>query len=73
VAGETPSSPRLPVSVTIGNVNASVVSASGVKGQPNGLLEVQVRVPDQAPSGVVPLTFQAGASAARQTVSVAVQ
>lgn len=59
IAG-TESRPELPVSVSIGNVPASVEYAGGAPGQIFGLYQLNVRVPAGAPSGQVPIAVSAG-------------
>lgn len=73
VVGDNPPKPTLPVSVTIGGVDAPVISAVGVKGQLAGVMKVTVKVPDGVSPGVVLLLLRVGPLAARQNVTVAVQ
>jgi uncharacterized protein (TIGR03437 family) len=73
VVGDDPPSPELPVAVSIGGADATLVSALGVKGSLGGLVEVTVQVPDNAPSGVVRLALKVGTQVARQYVTVAIQ
>jgi uncharacterized protein (TIGR03437 family) len=73
VVGDDLPVPELPVAVSIGGADATVVSAMGVKGSLGGLVEVTVQVPDGAPSGAVPLVLKVGTQVARQHVTVAIQ
>src|SRR5581483_1773065 len=73
VVGDNPPTPELPVSVSIGGVDAPVIAATGVKGNLGGLVQVTVQVPDAAPSGAAPLALKVGTQVARQHVTVAIQ
>jgi uncharacterized protein (TIGR03437 family) len=73
VAGDNPPVPELPLSVSIGGVDAPVISVTGVTGSLGGLVQVSVQVPDGVPSGAVPLAVKVGTQVARQHVTVAIQ
>ncbi len=66
--------PRLPVSVTIGGVPAAVLYAGSAAGQVVGVLQVNVRVPEGAPSGnAVPLVLTVGNAGSAAGVTMAVR
>jgi uncharacterized protein (TIGR03437 family) len=59
--GSQPTTPVLPVSVSIGGIPAQVQSAGSTAGQVAGYLQVSVLVPDDAPSGSnVPVILTVG-------------
>jgi len=56
-----PPHPVLPVSVTVGGLQATVQYAGGAPGQPAGLLQVNVQIPNGVtPGGYVPVVLQVG-------------
>jgi uncharacterized protein (TIGR03437 family) len=74
LGGSTPSSPVLPVTVTVGGIRAEVQYAGSISGQVAGLMQVNVRIPDGVqPSGYVPVVISMGeAGSAFDTVWIAV-
>jgi len=73
IVGDNLPVPELPVSVSIGGVDAPVTAATGVKGSLPGLVQVSVQVPDAVPSGAVALALKVGTQVARQHVTIAIQ
>lgn len=72
-SGDKQPAPVLPVSVTIGGVNATVISATSAKGSMAGLVNIKVQVPQGVAPGLARLVIKAGPNAARQTTFVAVK
>jgi uncharacterized protein (TIGR03437 family) len=66
--------PVLPVMVTIGGLPAEVQYAGSAPGLVSGLMQINVVVPEDAPSGdAVPVTIAAGAIQGQGTASMAIQ
>lgn len=65
--------PVLPVTVQIGGRDSVVLYAGAAPGLPAGVMQVNVRIPAQTPTGAVPVTIVVGASASQAKVTVAVQ
>ncbi|HXS94962.1 MAG TPA: BACON domain-containing carbohydrate-binding protein [Candidatus Limnocylindrales bacterium] len=61
------------LSVTIGGVPANVVYAGAAPGSVAGLTQINVVVPDAAPSGNVPVLVQVGGVSSQAGLTVAVQ
>jgi uncharacterized protein (TIGR03437 family) len=65
--------PSLPVTVTIGGVGATVTYAGGAPTSVAGLMQINVQVPANAPTGTtVPVTLSVGENAAQSGVTIAV-
>jgi len=66
--------PRLPVKVRIGARDAEVLYAGAAPGLVAGVMQVNARVPDNAPSGsAVPIEISVGEARSPRTVTVAVR
>ncbi len=66
--------PRLPVEVKIGGAEAEVLYAGAAPGLVVGLLQVNVRVPEGAPSGnAVPVMLTVGTASSQPGVTMAVR
>ncbi len=65
--------PLLPVTVQIGGREAVVLYAGAAPGLPAGVMQVNARIPAQAPSGSVPVTITVGDTISQAKVTVAVQ
>lgn len=65
--------PVLPVSVSIGGLNADVLYAGAAPGQVAGLIQVNVRIPDGAGSGAMPVVLTVGTRSSAAGLTVAVQ
>jgi uncharacterized protein (TIGR03437 family) len=64
--------PLLPVTVTIGDQEAQVLYAGGAPGLIEGVIQVNVRLPNNTPSGAVPVVLRVGAAASQDGVTVSV-
>lgn len=64
--------PRLPVSVKIGGIEAEVLYSGGAPGSVAGLLQVNARVPMDAPSGIVPVVLIVGNVSSQPGITMAV-
>jgi uncharacterized protein (TIGR03437 family) len=73
IAGASPSKPKLPVSVTIGGQPAEILYAGGVSGVTAGLLQLNVRVPVNAISGLLPVLVTVGSNTSQRETTIAVQ
>lgn len=65
--------PVPPISVTIGGAAADVTYAGVAPGFYTGMLQINVRVPGNAPTGNVPLMLTVGSSTSQSGVTVAVK
>jgi uncharacterized protein (TIGR03437 family) len=66
--------PILPVNVSIGNVSAHVVYYGAAPGEIAGLMQINVSIPDQAPSGVVvPVSLTVGNNTSPSNAAVSIQ
>lgn len=66
-------SPVAPITVQIGGANATLLYAGAAPGETAGVLQVNVQIPANTPSGPVPVVLQAGTALSPSTVTVAVQ
>jgi uncharacterized protein (TIGR03437 family) len=73
IAGATPPTPLLPVTVTIGGQNASVVAVSGAPGLAAGMAEARVTVPAGLAPGAQSVVLTAGGVASQPGVAINVQ
>ncbi len=74
ITGTSPKIPVLPVIVTIGGVNATVVDAVAAPNAVSGLLQVNVIVPRTAASGTsVPIAIKIGNTVSPDSVTIAIQ
>jgi uncharacterized protein (TIGR03437 family) len=71
-AGETAAKPVLPVMVTIGGVEAQIVSAAAAADTP-GALELTVVVPDGVGPGAAEIRFAAGGAVSQPGTTIAVK
>lgn len=72
--GSTLPKPRLPVIVRFGTVEATPVYAGAAPDSVTGLMQVNVRIPDSAPTGnAVPVTLAVGTSLSQTGVTVALR
>jgi uncharacterized protein (TIGR03437 family) len=65
--------PVAPVSVQIGGQNGIVLYAGTVPGSVAGLMQINVQLPPQLPSGDVPIVVMIGAASSQPGVTVALQ
>ena len=74
ITGTILGKPKLRVSATIGDVPAHVSYAGSAPGLVAGVLQVNVRVPDEASSGpAVPVRITVGTSTSQASVTIAIQ
>jgi uncharacterized protein (TIGR03437 family) len=73
VTGADLKSPVLDISATIGGQPTTVVYAGSAPGLVAGVLQVNLRVPDNAPSGPAPVVLKIGNSTSRPDVTVSIQ
>lgn len=74
ITGTAPKIPVLPVTVTIGGVNATVVDAVAAPNSVSGLLQVNIIVPPTAASGTsVPIAIKIGNTVSPDGVTIAIQ
>ncbi len=73
LGGSAPTSPILPVSVTVGGIPATVQYKGGAQGLVAGLIQINVQIPDGVqPGGYVPVVFQVGDRSSGPAVWIAV-
>src|SRR5947209_1425442 len=72
-AGPLTPAPLLPVSALIGGVPALVQFAGEAPGLVSGVLQVNVQIPANAPTGNVPIWVSIGTDSTQQGVTVSVQ
>ena len=66
--------PVLPVTATINGIDATVVYAGSAPGFVSGAMQVNVRIPDNAPTGAaVPLVVKIGTASTQPGVTIAIQ
>jgi uncharacterized protein (TIGR03437 family) len=65
--------PLLPVTAKIGGRPAEVVYAGSAPMQVSGIFQANIRIPDDAPSGTVPLEIQVGNSVSQPGLTIVVQ
>jgi uncharacterized protein (TIGR03437 family) len=65
--------PVLPVTATVGGLTAEVVYAGSAPGFVTGVMQVNLRIPANAPSGAQPLVVSVGGTPSQASVTVAVQ
>jgi uncharacterized protein (TIGR03437 family) len=65
--------PKLPVSVSIGGIDAQILYAGGAPGLVAGVMQINVRIPQSAQSGSQPIIVNVGSFSSRPNVTVAVQ
>lgn len=65
--------PVLPVTVEIGGQDAQVNYAGAAPGFVAGMLQVNVQIPPNAPSGNVPVMLQVGSASSQPGVTIAIQ
>jgi uncharacterized protein (TIGR03437 family) len=63
----------LPMSVSIDGKSADVLYAGGAPGFVAGVIQINVRVPDDAASGAVPIVLQVGSALSQQGVTVNIE
>ena len=73
LTGATLPRPVQNVTVAIGGIQATVLYAGGAPQLPAGVMQVNVRIPLQAPSGAVPVVLRVGAASSMPAVTVSVQ
>lgn len=65
--------PKLPVSVSIGGIDAPILYAGGAPGLVAGVMQINVRIPQSVQSGALPIVVNVGSASSRPNVTVAVQ
>jgi uncharacterized protein (TIGR03437 family) len=65
--------PKLPVRVRISGRDADILYAGAAPGLIAGVLQINVRIPDDSPSGAVPVQLLVGDRSSPQNVTIAVQ
>jgi uncharacterized protein (TIGR03437 family) len=65
--------PRLPVGVQVGGVDAEVSYAGAAPAFVQGTIQVNVRIPMNAPTGEVPVVFTVGNVASQPGLTVSVR
>jgi uncharacterized protein (TIGR03437 family) len=73
VATATGSVLAAPVRVTIGGIEAQVQYAGPAPGLISGGVQINAVIPQDAPTGAVPVTLQAGGSTSQSNVSISVR
>lgn len=74
IVGNIGPRPLLPVSVSIGGLDAPILHVGGVPGMVSGLLQVDCRVPAAAPAGLaVPITLTVGNTSSQADVTLAIR
>ena len=74
VVGAPPPLPLLPVSATVGHVEAEVLYAGSVPGMVAGMVMINIRIPADAPTGgAVPVNFGIGDALSQSGVTIAIQ
>src|SRR5262249_11145194 len=70
---EVPPQPVLPVSVSIGEADAPVLSAGGIPGVTAGIMQVNARIPSDAPVGdALPLVVTVGGVPSQAGIAISV-
>ncbi len=65
--------PKLPVTVSIGGIDAQILYAGGAPGLVAGVMQINVRIPQSVQSGQLPIIVNVGSASSRPNVTVAVQ
>jgi trimeric autotransporter adhesin len=65
--------PVLPVAVLIGGQPASVAFYSEAPGLVSGVMQLNVQIPESAPSGDVPILVSVGGNSTQNGVTISVQ
>ena len=74
IAGASPPVPVLPVTATVGGQMAKVAYAGGAPFEVNGILQVNLVIPEGASSGsAIPLAIQVGTAQSQTGVTIAIQ
>lgn len=73
VAVGPPPRPKLTVTATAGGIPADVQYAGDAPGMVAGVLQFNVRIPDDAPSGGLPIVIKVGDASSSPNVTVAVR
>ncbi len=73
LAAEVWPRPRLPVSLRIGGLAATLLYAGAAPGQVAGLMQVNARIPEEVASGSIPIVLSVGSNASRPDVTLAVR
>ncbi len=74
IVGVAGNSPELPAKITIGGMDAQVAYAGAAPGEAAGVLQVNVLVPTDAPTGpAVPLTLTVGDIVSPGVTTIAVR
>jgi uncharacterized protein (TIGR03437 family) len=69
----TPANLAAPVTVTMGGASGTVWYAGAAPGMVAGVFQINVQVPDGAPSGSVPIVVKSGGASSPATVTVALK
>jgi uncharacterized protein (TIGR03437 family) len=73
LATEVFAKPNQMVTAQVGGISADVIYAGAAPGLTAGVMQVNVRIPTNAPSGNVPITVTVGASSSQPGVTVAIR
>jgi uncharacterized protein (TIGR03437 family) len=74
LVGSAPPLPRLPVSASIGGIRAEVLYAGGAPGMVAGVLQINVKLPSDVPSGPdIPVIFSVGSGSSQIGVTMAIR
>ncbi|OYW12518.1 MAG: hypothetical protein B7X34_01795, partial [Acidobacteriia bacterium 12-62-4] len=65
--------PKLPVTVSVGGVDAQILYAGGAPGLVAGVMQINVRIPQSVQSGDLPVVVTVGSARSLTNVTVAVQ
>jgi uncharacterized protein (TIGR03437 family) len=73
VTGDSLPVPLLPVTATVAGLPAQVLYAGGSAGTVNGIIQVNLRIPDSAPGGSADVVLQIGDQTSQSGLTVSVQ
>ncbi len=65
--------PKLPVSISIGGIDAQILYAGGAPGLVAGVMQINVRIPQSVQSGQLPVIVSVGSATSPANVTLAVQ
>ena len=73
IAGTVAPTPQLPVTVSIGEQNAEVLTAGGYAGAVAGVIQITARVPTTVRPGLLPVTLTVGGQSSQKGGTIAVR